>query len=136
MGTSSSLDPLKLRYIIDEQVQPRLERAPGIAAVDAVGGKEREIHVDLDSEKVKALKLSVNTIVDRISKGNLNLPAGSVYRGRLDVRIRTPGLYTSLDEIRNTIVAMVDGVSIRVRDIGVVEGSWKEETSHVLVNGR
>ncbi|MCG6909822.1 MAG: efflux RND transporter permease subunit [Deltaproteobacteria bacterium] len=136
MGTSSNLDPLKLRYIIDEHIQPRMERAPGIAAVDVVGGLEREIHVDLDSEKVKALKLSVNTIVERIEKGNLNLPAGSVYRGRLDVRIRTPGLYTGLDEIRNTIVAMVGDAPIRVMDIGVVEDAWKEETNHVLVNGK
>ena len=108
---------------MDEQVQPRLERAPGIAAVDIVGGKEREIHVDLYSEKVKALKLSVADIVENIEKGNLNLPAGSVYRGRLDVRIRTPGLYNSMDEIRNTVVAMADDVPIRVRDIGVVEDS-------------
>lgn len=136
LGTSSNIDPLKLRYTIDELVQPRIERAPGIAAVDVVGGKEREIHVDLDSEKVKALKLSVNTIVESIEKGNLNLPAGSIYRGRLDVRIRTPGLYMNLDEIRNTIVAMVDGTPVRVRNIGLVEDSWKEETNHVLVNGK
>lgn len=136
LGTSSRLDPLKLRYIIEEQVLHRLERAPGIAAVSAVGGKEREIHVNLYSEKLKALKLSANTIVSAIQTGNLNLPAGSIYRGRLDVRIRTPGLYISLDEIRNTTIAVVNGAPIRIRDIGTVEDAWKEETNYVMVNGK
>lgn len=136
LGTSSNLDPLKLRHLIDERVQPRMERAPGIAAVDVVGGKEREIQVNLDSEKVKALKLSMNTVVERIKKGNLNLPAGSVYRGRLDVRIRTLGLFTDLDEIRNTTVAIAGGAPIRVRDIGIVEDLWREKANHVLVNGK
>ncbi len=135
LGTTSTLDPTVLRTIVDEQIKYRLERVPDVAAVHTRGGNEREIRVDLETNKVKTLGLSLNDVVQRIRAGNLNLPAGSVYRGHLDVRIRTPGLYANLDEIRNTVVAVIDGAPVRLRDVGTVEDAWKDKTNYILING-
>jgi HAE1 family hydrophobic/amphiphilic exporter-1 len=48
LGASTNLDPIQARQIIEDQVQYRLERVPGVASVDVWGGLTREIHVDLD----------------------------------------------------------------------------------------
>ena len=48
LGASSGLDPIQMRRIIDDQVKNRIERVPGVAALDIWGGLEREIHVNLD----------------------------------------------------------------------------------------
>ena len=45
LGASSRLDPVQTRLILEDQVKYRLERVPGVAAVDIYGGLEREIHV-------------------------------------------------------------------------------------------
>ncbi|MCF7842834.1 MAG: efflux RND transporter permease subunit, partial [Lentisphaeria bacterium] len=47
LGVSSNLNPLDLRQLIDDQVKYRIERLPGVAALDIWGGLSREIHVDL-----------------------------------------------------------------------------------------
>ena len=67
LGVSANLDPIQIRKIIDNQVKNRIERIPGVASLDIRGGLDREIHVNLDANKLKALGLPI----DQLSK-----PAG------------------------------------------------------------
>jgi HAE1 family hydrophobic/amphiphilic exporter-1 len=136
IGVASDLNPLDLRQIVDDQVKYRLERVPGVAAVDIWGGLSREIHVDLDAEAVKALGLSTDRILDVLRNENRNIPAGTYEKGNFDILIRTQGEYSSLDEIRNTVVAVREGAPIRVSDFAAVEDSWEEITRLVRVNGQ
>ncbi len=136
LGASADLDPIEMKDLLDTQVKYRIERVPGVAALDTMGGYEREIHVNLDPDKVKALGLPVNTILDRIRRGNLTVPAGSVRESNYDVTVRTQGEYLSMDQLRDTVVAERGGAYIRVRDIGAVEDSWQRLTRAVRVDGK
>ncbi|HOP48146.1 MAG TPA: efflux RND transporter permease subunit [Desulfobacteraceae bacterium] len=136
LGASSDLDPVQMRKILDDQVKYRIERVPGVAVMDIYGGLDREIHVNLNPEKMKALGLPLDLILTRIKEGNINLPAGTLERGSLDVRIRTPGIYTSLEEIGETVIALRDGVPVQLREIATIEDSWEKVTRIVRVNGR
>jgi HAE1 family hydrophobic/amphiphilic exporter-1 len=135
LGASSRLDPVQMRKIIDDQVTYRLERVPGVAAVDIRGGLEREIHVSLNPDKVNALAIPFEQIIRRVSEGNVNVPAGTIDRGNFQVTIRTPGEYTTLEEIGDTVIATHEGVPIRLREIADVEDSWVKVTRIVRVNG-
>ncbi len=136
MGASSDLDPIQTRRIIDDQIKYRIERVPGVASLDIWGGLEREIHVNLDPDKIKALGLPLDVILNKIRSENVDVPAGTIERGNYEVLIRTPGVYTNLDEIRNTVVAIREGVPIQVKEIATVEDSWQKITRIVRVNGR
>jgi len=136
LGAASNLDPVQMRSIIDDQVKYRIERVPGVAAVDIHGGLDREIHVNLSASKVKALGMPLDQILNRIQAGNVNVPAGTIERGNYEVMIRTPGEYTTLDDIRNAVIAIREGVPIQVRDIASVEDSWEKITRVVRVNGK
>jgi len=136
LGASSNLDPMKMRKIIDDQVKYRIERIPGVAALDVRGGLDREIHVNLSPEKLKALGLPLDMILSRIEEENINLPAGTIERGTLNVRVRIPGVYESLKQLRNTVVAIREGVPIQLKEIATVEDSWEEVTRVVRVDGR
>ena len=109
-----------MRKIVDDQVKYRIERIPGVASLDIRGGLDREIHVNLNSEKIKALGLPLDQIMTRIEEENINLPAGSLEQGCLDVTIRTPGIYTNLEELRNTVVAIQEGVPMQLKEIATV----------------
>jgi HAE1 family hydrophobic/amphiphilic exporter-1 len=135
LGAASNLDPIQMRRIIDDQVKYRLERIPGVAAVDVRGGLDREIHVNLHPDKINALGLPLNEILKRIREENVNVPAGTIDRGNFEVMIRTPGAYTTLNEIENTVVAVREGVPIQLMDIANVEDSWQKVTRIVRVNG-
>ncbi len=136
LGASSNLDPIEMRRIIDEQVKYRIERLPGVASLDVRGGLDREIHVNLKADKVKALSLSLNEILATIRAENVNIPAGVLERGRMEVMLRTPGEYTSLEDLRNTVLTVRDGAPVLLREIAEVEDAWERITRIVRVNGR
>ncbi len=136
LGAASNLDPIQMRRIIDDQVKYRLERIPGVAAIDIRGGLDREIHVNLYPDKINALGLPLDQILSRIREENVNVPAGTIDRGNFEVMIRTPGAYTSLAEIENTVVTLREGVPIQLKDIASVEDSWQKVIRIVRINGK
>ena len=135
LGVSSKLDPVQLRLIIEDQVKYRLERVPGVAALDIWGGLEREIHVNIEADKVKALGVPLDQIIRRIREGNINIPAGTIDHGNLEVTVRTSGEYSSLDQIRDTVVAIRENVPIQLGEIAEIEDSWRKVTRIVRING-
>ncbi|MDZ4121153.1 MAG: efflux RND transporter permease subunit, partial [Candidatus Cloacimonadaceae bacterium] len=136
LGVTSSLDPLDLRNLISDQIEYRLERVPGIAAISVRGGLTREIHVNLDPAKIKGLRISLDQIINAIRAANVNLPAGSVVSGNNEISIRTPGELSSLEELRNTIVLRRGGSSITLGQIAEVDDSWAKITRHTRINGQ
>jgi HAE1 family hydrophobic/amphiphilic exporter-1 len=135
LGASSNLDPVKTRRIIEDQVQYRLERVPGVAAVDIRGGLEREIHVSLDPAKINALAIPLESIISKISEGNVNIPAGTIEKGNFEITVRTPGEYTDLKQLQDTVIAVRQGAPIQLREIARVEDSWTKITRIVRVDG-
>jgi hydrophobic/amphiphilic exporter-1 (mainly G- bacteria), HAE1 family len=135
-GVSSDLNPLDLREILDDQVKYRLERVPGVAAVSIQGGRVREIHVDLNATKLKALGLSPNAVINALRRENQNIPAGDYKHGNYDILIRTQGEFQDIDEIRSTVVTLRDGIPIQIRDVADVEDSFQEIRQVFRINGK
>ena len=79
---AEDMDAKELRTFTDKNLLYRLERIPGVGQVNVNGGLRREIHVDLNLEKLRALDLSVAQVVNRIRSENLNRPVGPVKEGR------------------------------------------------------
>ncbi|HSG29693.1 MAG TPA: efflux RND transporter permease subunit, partial [Candidatus Krumholzibacterium sp.] len=135
LGVSGSLDPLDLRQIVEDQVKYRLERVAGVAAVDIRGGLNREIHIDLRAAELKATGISADAILAALRNENRNVPAGLYEKGNLEVLVRTKGEYASLEEIRNTVIAVRDGSPIQIRDVADVLDSWEEIRQVVRIDG-
>jgi len=136
MGASSKLDPIQTRRIIDDDISYRLERIPGVASIDVWGGLEREIHVDVDPDKIKALQIPLNQLIARIKTANVTLPAGTIQSEKLEIALRTPGEYTALEQLRNTTVAVSNHSPVRLGEVAEVSDSWKRVRHHVYVNGQ
>ena len=136
LGVSSRLDPIQVRRILDDQIKNRIERIPGVASLDIRGGLNREIHINLDAEKVKALGLPVDRLLTLLREENITIPAGTIEQGNFDITIRTPGIYNNLDELRNTVIALRENVPIQLKEIATVEDAWEKITRIVRVNGK
>jgi HAE1 family hydrophobic/amphiphilic exporter-1 len=134
LGALSDLDPIQVRKIIDQQISYRIERVPGVASVDVWGGLEREIQVNLLPDKVKALGLPLDLIITKIRQENIDVPAGTIEKGNYEIVIRIPGVYTDINQIGETIVAMRGGAPIRLRDIASVEDSYSRITRVARIN--
>jgi len=136
IGVTSPLNALDLRKLISEQIEYRLERVPGIAAVNVRGGLTREIHINLNPQTIKGLRIPLDTVISAIKAANINLPAGSVTTGNSEITIRTPGEFSSLEQLRNTVVLQRGGSSITLDQIAEVTDSWAKETRITRINGQ
>lgn len=132
---ASDMDSRTLRHFTEKQIQYRLERVPGVAQFTVRGGLRREIHVDLNLEKLRALNLSVADVVQIVRQENLNRPVGPVREGRFEVLLRTQGEFQNLDQIRNLVITTRGSVPVYLRDIAIVEDSHEEVRQMVSVDG-
>ena len=90
-STDGTLDRVELRELAENVLSPRLERVPGVAAVTVNGGLRRQIHVELSREKITALDLSVDRVVNVLRTENQNIPIGEIYRGDRVAPAAQPG---------------------------------------------
>ncbi len=134
--SADDMDPKALRHFVEKSLQYRLERVPGVAQFTVRGGLRREIHVDLDLKKLRALDMDVAQVVQIIQRENLNRPVGPVREGRFEVLLRTHGEFDNLDELRGIVITTRNGVPIYLRDIATVEDSHEEIRYLVSVNGK
>ncbi len=135
IGVTSELDALELRKLISERIEYRLERIPGIAAINVRGGLTREIHVNINPDKIKGLRIPLDQVVGAIRASNLTMPAGSVTSERNEIIVRTPGEFGSLEDLKNTIVLNRGGTPITLGQIASVDDSWAKVTRYTRING-
>jgi hydrophobic/amphiphilic exporter-1 (mainly G- bacteria), HAE1 family len=132
---SDTLGEADLREFTEDRIERRLERVPGVAAVEIRGGLRRQIRVDLDRDRLLALGLSAGEVTRLLREENLNRPAGKVEEGNLDLYLRTVGEFETAAQVGATVVAVRDGRPVYLRDVAAVEEGVEEVTSLVRING-
>ena len=136
-GIGSNLHPVKLQRLVEDEVVYRMERSRGVASVSAHGGLEREILVEVDPAKVKALNLDLANFIDLIRAENITQAGGNIDRGRLEAVVRTQGEFASLDDIRATTVAYgPTGAPVRLDYIAEVTDAWADVDRIIRINGQ
>ena len=136
LAVDGDFDRVTLRELAENEISPRLERVPGVAAVTVGGGLRRQIHVDLSKEKITALNLSVDKVVQTLKQENQNLPLGEVDQGDATYLVRSQGQFTSLDDIRNLVVLTRAGVPVYLRDVADVVDSTEDRRRFLRINGK
>jgi HAE1 family hydrophobic/amphiphilic exporter-1 len=136
IGIEGDYDPVTLREVAQNDLAPRFERVDGVAAVTVNGGVRRQIHVELSKEKITALNLSVNTVVQTLRTENQNTPLGEIYQGDATFLLRSQGQFQSIDDIRNLVVMTRQGVPVYLRDIAEVLDTTEERRSIMRINGK
>jgi hydrophobic/amphiphilic exporter-1 (mainly G- bacteria), HAE1 family len=135
LGISSTLDPVELTELIEVQIRYRFARIPGVAQVDVWGGFNREVRIELDIDRIKAVGLPLDRVLETIRDANLDLPAGKIEQGRYEVTLRAPAEFISLDQIRDTVIVRRDGSAITLGQIAEVKDTYEKLTRIVRVNG-
>ena len=135
LGISSNLDPVELTELIEVQIRYRFARIPGVAQVDVWGGFNREVRIELDPDRIKAVGLPLDRILEAIRDANLDLPAGKIEQGRYEVMLRAPAEFINLDQIRDTVIVQRDGAAITLDQIAEVKDTYEKLTRIVRVNG-
>ncbi|MEM1184419.1 MAG: efflux RND transporter permease subunit [Planctomycetota bacterium] len=136
LGISSSLDPVELTTVIEEQIRYRFARIPGVAQVDLWGGYNREVRVELDPARLRALSLPLDTVLEALRNANVDAPTGEIESGRYELTLRAPAEFGSIDEIKRTVITVRNGGPIILDQIATVEDTYERLTRRVRINGQ
>ncbi|MFT3713750.1 MAG: efflux RND transporter permease subunit [Archangium sp.] len=121
--------------LADRVVRRRLETVGGVGKVVLIGGRKRQIDVQVDPVKLKALGLSPLEVAGAINAQNITLPGGRVDTSRDYLTLRVNGRVESVDELRAIIVRDSGGRSIRLDEIAVVQDGVQDVDSSARWNG-
>ena len=105
-----------------------LKTLDGVRTSETWAYPARELRVALDLPRMAELRLAPGRVIQALQNENADVPGGSIDIGSRSFSLKTSGSYESLDEVRNTVVAAVDGRSVRVRDIAEVSWNTQEHT--------
>jgi HAE1 family hydrophobic/amphiphilic exporter-1 len=135
LGISSRLAPVQLTELVEDQIRYRFARVPGVAQVDVWGGFTREVRIELDPDRINALGLPLDRVLDAIRDANLDRPAGRLEEGRYEVTLRAPAEFVDLEQIRETVLFERAGESVLLRQVAEVKDSYEKLRRLVRVDG-
>jgi HAE1 family hydrophobic/amphiphilic exporter-1 len=124
----------ELRRISELDIEPRLERIPGVASAFTMGGMRREIKVYADPGRMRAHNISIQQVTASLQSNNLQLPSGWIEDKNREFTIQTAGEYTNVEQIENTPVIQINGSTIRIKDVATVVDGFAEQRQRVWSN--
>lgn len=125
-----------LREIQDWIIKPQLRYVPGVTEINSIGGFAKQYQLAPVPEKLWSYGLTLQDIVTALERNNNNVGAGYIEKRGEQYLIRAPGQVHSMEDIRDIILGNVQGVPIRIRDVGEVEIGRELRTGAATENGR
>jgi heavy metal efflux system protein len=114
-------DVMELKSIADWTLGKQYKSVPHIVDVATFGGLTKEYQIRLDPNKLVSYGLSIAQIEQQLALNNTNAGGSFIQTGPQQINVQAQGLYRSVQDIENTVVMSVNGASIRIKDIAVVE---------------
>lgn len=117
-------------------LRPQLIVIPGIQIPGPYGGKQRQIMVDLDPEKLYAWGLSASDVSNAVSAQNLVIPAGSVKIGAQEHPVRVNSSPNTIAEFNDLPIRTIRGTTVRIGDVASVRDGYAVQTNVVYAQGK
>ena len=121
--------------IADKQIKQKLENARGVGQITIVGGARREIHVEVDPERLRSYNLTINDVFAALRSQNLELPGGNLSAGSMELSVRTTGRIADPEQFNQITIATRNGYPVKVADIGIATDSYEEPRSAARLDG-
>src|SRR5690242_2245505 len=133
-GDGKSLTDLKT--IQEWQIRREFKRVPGVIDVTTFGGTAKEFHVDLDPGRLLSYNVTLDQVMDALTKSNTDVGGNYLTMGAQSFNVRGMGLMKSLDDIADTVVTEKEGTPIFVRNLGQTSVGHRVRLGKVGINDR
>jgi len=136
VSIKADLNEAQLFELADDTIRRKLEQVSQVGLVEVLGGRKREILVELDRTKLKSFELSATRVSNSLAIAGMNVPAGKIERGSTETVIRTLGEFKAVSDIGKTVVNFAgNDVSVRINDIAVVKDTLEDEKNKTYFKG-
>jgi CzcA family heavy metal efflux pump len=129
--------PFSLRRLQNfaEEFEDRIESIPGVLDARLTGGLEREIHVEFDLDRVGAYNVPFSSLINAVTKSNVNMPGGSMDIGEGKYLVRVPEDFKHPSEIFSIVAFVREGRPVYLRDVAFIHDSFKDPLTRSRLNG-
>ena len=135
LGVTAKMKPTELYQFIDEKIKPQFSKIDGVGQISLVGGREREIMVEIDKKNLEAYNLTMAQIYAALNSASLELPTGKIESDHRQYTVRLAGKIQSIDELRNVIVFRApSGGLIKLSDVAQVYDGIADNTNLNRIN--
>src|SRR5436190_813716 len=128
--------PQEVETEITDKVESAVKPISGVGNVDIVGGRQREVEVWVDPDKMRAFNVSAADVGNAVRLQNMELPGGRVESGQREMTVRTMGRIPEPAQFNNLVVANRGPYAVKVSDIGYVEDGAEEQRTEARLNGQ
>lgn len=137
LALESSLPAGELFDLADQVVKTKIEQIDQVGLVDILGGRKREIRVELDLNKISEYEVSASSIRTSLGTTGKSIPAGKIDQGDVSKVIRTLGEYRNINEIKQIPINFQNFQhNAKISEVANVTDSLEDETSRTYVNGK
>jgi len=130
----AGLDDRTLADYADKVIKPKLQSVAGVGNLQMPGLRERMIRLWIDRDRLAAHGLAVEDVAAALQRENLELPGGFIEGERTELAVRNIGLFESVEEFGEMIVATVGGRPIRLSDVGYAADATGDERTLARFN--
>ena len=122
--------------VADKRIKQQVESISGVGQVQIIGGRQREIQVWVDPDKLRAFNVTVAQVADAVRAQNMEVPGGRVDEGTRELTVRTMGRIVSPAEFNNLVIGTRGNYSVKLSDVGYAEDGAEEPRTEARLNGQ
>lgn len=134
--SADTTSPMTLRTLADFTIRQRLLTIPGIAQVIPIGGDVKQFQVIVDRDRLKSFRVSIDDVEAAARGSNLNTTGGYVEVGSEEYLIRNVARASTVEDIGQTVVSIVDGVPVTIGDVADVRIGTRVKRGDASVDGK
>ncbi len=131
--------PTNLRDVTEtakNRIKERIESINGVGQITIIGGRDRQINVWIDPDKLRSYNVTPAEITNALRLQNSEFPSGRLDEGQTETSVRTLGKIKKPEEFANVVVAVRGDYEVKVKDLGYVDDGAEEIRSQALHNGQ
>jgi len=136
IALSAKSQPVKdITEYADKVLRRRIESVNGVGQVVILGGRQRQINIWLDADRLRSYNLTVTDVSRALQAQNIEIPGGRVDQGPQSVTLRTRGRVQTVAEFNDIVVRERNGHPVRIADVASVEDGEADPDTVANVNG-
>lgn len=119
-STNPAYDAMEKKSLEDWTLEKSFKQVPGVVDVSSFGGPTREYQIKLDPDKLVSYGLSLAQVEQQVINNNTNAGGSFIEQGAQQINVQAIGLFTSIQDIENTVIKTQAGAALHIRDLGTV----------------
>ncbi len=126
----------ELSWFVDRDVARAVYGVEGVAAVNRIGGIDRQVRVDLDPQALEAFGVTAGEVSQQLLAMQVERPGGKAELGGAEQTIRTIGTVKDAQQLRDYSITLADGRAVRLSSIATITDAAADLTQAAFLDGK